>query len=208
LKRPSNWRWGSSLVSEAPAYSRETCPEPRRYYRSVFRRIRFRGPGDHAADGRNSEIAIVGFRAFFSGGLNTSRLTPVNRILSWPPTTARLQRRFNRFLTNCPETISVKDNLVSGLVVQELPFATEGTRANDGCLAATLGPSRLMAFRLFITSIVVGGGDADAYDWSGFCSPGTTSPTSVGGGTRVGWLVSMIMRSGAAELKLFELRAC
>jgi hypothetical protein len=40
--------------------------------------------------------------------------------------------RLNRFLTSCPEIISVKDNRVSGTVVAELPLATAGVLANGG----------------------------------------------------------------------------
>ena len=119
-----------------------------------------------------------------------------------PPTTgrqARLQCRLNRFLT-CPETISVKDNLVSGTVVAELPLAAAKVLANGGWLAATLGPSRLITFRRFFsTSTTVGGGGggggADAYDCSGDGSL-IAGATSVGGGTMVDWLVSMTTRSG------------
>ena len=42
------------------------------------------------------------------------------------------QFRLNRFLTSCPEIISVKDNRVSGTVVAELPFATAGVLTNGG----------------------------------------------------------------------------
>ena len=38
----------------------------------------------------------------------------------------------NSFLTTCPEIMSVKDNLVSGTVVAELPLAAAGVLA-DGC---------------------------------------------------------------------------
>jgi hypothetical protein len=107
-----------------------------------------------------------------------------------------LQCRLNRLLLT-PEIISMKDNLVSGTVVAEPPLAATAVLANGGWLAATLGPCRLMPFRLFLsTSITVGGGAVDAYDWSGDGSPGTASPTSVGGGIMVGWLVSMKTRSG------------
>jgi hypothetical protein len=53
----------------------------------------------------------------------------------------------NKFLASRPEIISMKDNLVDGTVVAELPFAAVGVIANDGWLAATLGPCRLMTFR-------------------------------------------------------------
>ena len=96
----------------------------------------------------------------------------------------------NRLLLT-PEIISMKDNLVSETVVAEPPLAATGVLANG------LGPCGLMPFRLFLsTSITVGGGAVDAYDWSGDGSAGTASPTSVGGGTMVGWLVSMRTRSG------------
>jgi hypothetical protein len=98
----------------------------------------------------------------------------------------------------------VKDNLVSGTVVAELPLAAAGVLANGGWLAATLGPSRLMTFRRFLsTSTTVGGGGADAYDCSGDGSL-IAGATSVGGGTMVDWLVSMTTRSGAVEPKLSE----
>ena len=42
------------------------------------------------------------------------------------------QFRLNRFLTSCPEIISVKDNRVSGTVVAELPLATVGMLLNGG----------------------------------------------------------------------------
>jgi hypothetical protein len=57
------------------------------------------------------------------------------------------QSRLNKFLASRPEIISMKDNLVDGTVVAELPFAAVGVIANDGWLAATLGPCRLMTFR-------------------------------------------------------------
>jgi hypothetical protein len=44
----------------------------------------------------------------------------------------RPQFRLNRFLTSCPEIISVKDNRVSGTVVAELPLATVGMLLNGG----------------------------------------------------------------------------
>jgi hypothetical protein len=91
----------------------------------------------------------------------------------------------------------MKDNLVSGTVVAEPPLVAAGVLANGGWLGASLGPCRLMTFRLFLsTPITVGGATADAYDWSGDGSLGATSVNSVGGGTIVGWLVSMMMRSG------------
>jgi hypothetical protein len=40
--------------------------------------------------------------------------------------------RLNRFLTSCPEIISVKDNRVSGTVGAALPLATAGVLANGG----------------------------------------------------------------------------
>ena len=90
------------------------------------------------------------------------------KVVPWPQTTARLQRRFNRLLTSCPEMIFAKDNFVSGTVVEELPIATERVLGNDGCLAATLGSCRLTAFGRFLyTSMVVGGGVAEAYDCRG-----------------------------------------
>ena len=93
-----------------------------------------------------------------------------------------------------PEIISTKDNLVSGTGV-----AAAGVRANGGWLSASLGPCRLMTFRLFSpTLITVDGGPADAYDWSRDGSPGIAFVNSVGGGTIVGWLVSMMMRSGGS----------
>jgi len=86
----------------------------------------------------------------------------------------------------------MKDNLVSGTGV-----AAAGVLANGSWLDASLGPCRLMAFRFFwSTSIGVGGEAADACDWSGDGSLGAASVNSVGGGTIVGWLVSMMMRSG------------
>jgi hypothetical protein len=86
----------------------------------------------------------------------------------------------------------MKDSLVSGTGV-----SGAGVLANGGWLGARLGPCRLVTFRLFIsTSITVGGGPADAYDCAGDGSLGAASVNSVGGGTIVGWLVSMMMRSG------------
>jgi hypothetical protein len=100
----------------------------------------------------------------------------------------------------------MNDNLVSGTVVSELPLATAGVLANGGWLAATLGSCRLMTFRLFLsTSTTVGGGAAEAYDCSGDGSPAIASPTSVGGGTMVGWLVSMIMRSGGRSIEAIRM---
>ena len=91
----------------------------------------------------------------------------------------------------------MKDNLVSGTVVAEPPPAAAGALANGGWLDASLGPCRLVTFRLFLsTSITVAGGPADAYDCTGDGSLGAASVNSVGGGTIVGWLVSMMMRSG------------
>jgi hypothetical protein len=53
------------------------------------------------------------------------------------------------FLPSCLEIKSMKDNLVSGAVVAELPLATAGVLANRGWLVATLAPCRLMSFRFF-----------------------------------------------------------
>jgi hypothetical protein len=86
---------------------------------------------------------------------------------------------------------------VSGTVVAEPPLAAAGVLANCGWLGASLGPCRLVTFRLFLsTPITVGGGPADAYDCTGDGSLGAAFVNSVGGGTIVGWLVSMMMRSG------------
>ena len=109
------------------------------------------------------------------------------------------QRRLNRFLPT-PEIVSMKDNLVGGPVVVELPLATAGALANC-LLAATLGSCGLMTFPLFLflsTSTTVG--DTDAYDCSGDGSLGTASSTSAGGGTIVGWLVSITTRSGGCSM--------
>jgi hypothetical protein len=93
--------------------------------------------------------------------------------------------------------ISEKDNLVSGTVAAELPLATAEVLANGGWVAAILGPCRLTIFRLFLsTPTTVGSGGADAYDCSGEGSLVIVGPTSIGGGTMVGWLVSMTTRSG------------
>ena len=59
------------------------------------------------------------------------------------------QFRLNMFLPSCLEIKSMKDNLVSGAVVAELPLATAGVLANRGWLVATLAPCRLMSFRFF-----------------------------------------------------------
>ena len=87
----------------------------------------------------------------------------------------------------------MKDSLVSGTGV-----SGAGVPANGDWLDASLGPCRLVTFRLFLsTPITVGGGPADAYDCNGGDgSLGAASVNSVGGGTIVGWLVSMMMRSG------------
>jgi hypothetical protein len=99
---------------------------------------------------------------------------------------ARLQRGLNRFLLTA-EITSMKDNLVSETVVAKPPLEPTGVLANGGRKAVSLGPCRLIPFRLFLsTSIAVGGGTVDAYDWIGHGSPGPLSPTSVGGGTMVG----------------------
>jgi hypothetical protein len=101
--------------------------------------------------------------------------------------------------------ISANDNLVSGTAVAELRLGARGVLPIGGCLTTTLGPRRLTTFRLFLSASITGGGAApDAYDCSDDGSPGTAFPTSVGGGSIVGWLVSMTMRSGAAEWKLSE----
>jgi hypothetical protein len=64
--------------------------------------------------------------------------------------------------------ISAKDNLVSGTAFAELPLATAGVLANGSCLAAILGPCRLMTFRFFCSaSTIVGGAATDAHDCSG-----------------------------------------
>src|SRR5712672_679422 len=108
----------------------------------------------------------------------------------------KLQCRLNRFLFT-PAIISMKDNLVSGTAVAEPPPAAAGALANGGWLDASLGPCRLVTFRRFLsTSISVGGGPDDAYDRTGDGSLGAASANSVGGSTIVGWLVSMMMRSG------------
>jgi hypothetical protein len=68
----------------------------------------------------------------------------------------------------------MKDNLVSGTVAAEPPPAAAGVLANGGWLDASLGPCRLVTFRLFLsTSITVAGGPADAYDCTGDGSLGT-----------------------------------
>jgi hypothetical protein len=46
------------------------------------------------------------------------------------PAVRTLQCRLNKFLTSCPEIISVKDNLVSGRGVAELPLAATAVLAN------------------------------------------------------------------------------
>lgn len=56
----------------------------------------------------------------------------VEQIARWWTTVRSPQFRLNRFLTSCPEIISVKDNRVSGTVVTELPFATAGVLTNGG----------------------------------------------------------------------------
>jgi hypothetical protein len=123
-------------------------------------------------------------------------------LLAWPRRTARPQCRLNRLLTSRPEMISANDNLVSGTVVA----ATVRVLANVGCLSATLGPCRLMTFRLRLsTSTTVGGGATDAYDCSGDGALGTASATSTGGGTIVGWLVSMTTRSGGCCMEAIRM---
>lgn len=83
--------------------------------------------------------------------------------------------------------ILVKDNLVSGTAVAELPLATTGVLASCGWLATTLGPCRLMTVRLFLsTPTIGGGGGADAYDCSRDGSLVIVGSTGVGGGTMVG----------------------
>jgi len=94
----------------------------------------------------------------------------------------------------------MKDNLVSETVVAEPPLAATGVLANG------LGPRRLMPFRLFLsTSITVGGGAVDAYDGVLMARPEPASPTSVGGGTMVGWLVSMTTRSGGCRMEAIRM---
>jgi hypothetical protein len=56
----------------------------------------------------------------------------VGKIARWWTTVQSPQFRLNRFLTSCPEIISVKDNRVSGTVVTELPFANAGVLTNGG----------------------------------------------------------------------------
>jgi hypothetical protein len=86
--------------------------------------------------------------------LSAGRLTEIEAkprsSCDWPGprTTVRRQRRLNRFLTSCPESISVKDSLVSGMAVAGLPLAATGVFANGFWLAATLGVCRLMTFGL------------------------------------------------------------
>ena len=121
--------------------------------------------------------------------LTSSRFAPSHYV-------DKLQCRLNRLLFT-PAIISMKDNLVSGTVVAEPPPAAAGVLANGGWLDASLGPCRLVTFRLFLsTSITVAGGPADAYDCTGDGSLGAASVNIVGGSTIVGWLVSMMMRSG------------
>src|ERR1700676_588760 len=83
--------------------------------------------------------------------LHGSKLTPNCDPCDWPllRTTGRLQCRLKRFLTSRPEIISVKDNLVSGAVVAELPLAATGGLANGFWSVGILVPCRLMTFRLF-----------------------------------------------------------
>ena len=56
----------------------------------------------------------------------------LGKIAWWWTTVQSLQFRLNRFLTSCPEIISVKDNRVSGTVFAELPSATAGVLTNGG----------------------------------------------------------------------------
>ena len=71
--------------------------------------------------------------------------------MAWPASMADKagsQFRLNRFLPNCLEIKSIKDSLVSGAVVSELPLATAGVITNGG-LCAIFGSCRLVAFRFF-----------------------------------------------------------
>ena len=94
--------------------------------------------------------------------------------------------------------ISAKDSLVGWTVVPALPPATAGVPANAGWSGATLGGCRLTTFRFFCSGLTTVAGEvAEAYDSSsGDGWSGTASANSVGGGTIVGWVVSMSIRSG------------
>jgi hypothetical protein len=108
------------------------------------------------------------------------------------------QFRLNKLFTSCPEMISAKDNLVGGAVVAGLPDDPAAALAEAVCLSATLGPCRPITFRFLRSTLVTaGGGAVEAYDLGvGGGSLAAASVNSVGGGTIVGWLVSMMIRSG------------
>ena len=136
--------------------------------------------------GRDAGLSRNGHGTAHEWGANSAdmRLSALNLAARNGP---EVQRRFNRLLTSCPEMISAKDNFVRGAVVEEMPSGSERVLGSDGCLAATLGPCRLTAFALFLySSIVVGGGVADAYDCSGDGASGTALSNGIGGGTIVG----------------------
>jgi hypothetical protein len=105
------------------------------------------------------------------------------------------QLRLNRFF-RILEMRSLKDSLTGGGFVAGLCLVAAGVLANCGRSGANLGILRLFGFCfLCSTSDIAVGGGTEANDCRGADLLAIVSST-IGGGVIVGWLVSMMTRSG------------
>jgi hypothetical protein len=103
--------------------------------------------------------------------------------------------------------IFANDNLAGGAIVGGLLFATTFIRVDAGCLAAISFTCLFLAFAFVFSTPVTGAweviGTDDCTCAGG--SSGIASAISVGGGTTVGWFVSMTIRSGGCCIEAIRM---